>query len=43
MNNEIYYTTGYILIIIFAIIMLITIPISEFLLRKLNENKKRKD
>jgi len=39
MNNEIHHTTGYMLIIIFAIIMLTTIPISELLARKINEYK----
>jgi len=40
MNHEISHTTAYMLVIIFAIIMLATIPISEFLARKLYGNKK---
>jgi len=43
MNHEITHATAYLLVITFAIIMLATIPISEFLARKLNENKKQKD
>jgi len=43
MNNEIHHTTGYILIIIFAIIMFTTIPLSKFLARKLYGNRKQKD
>jgi len=40
MNHEITHATAYILVITFAIIMLATIPISEFLVKKLYRNKK---
>jgi len=40
MNHEITHTTAYLLVITFAIIMLTTIPISEFLAKKLYGNKK---
>jgi len=40
MNHEITHATAYLLVITFAIIIFATIPISEFLARKLYGNKK---
>ena len=43
MNHEIAHATAYLLIITFALIILATIPISEFLVKKLYGNRKQKD
>jgi len=43
MNHEISHTTAYIMVIAYGLILLATIPISEFLVRKLYKNKKQKD